>query len=611
MEKLFRIECKDSIESLLKQLQCRQKTSAVLLWGGYCLECRLQIISGESLSLLAILAEDGPDYPTEADLPILCFNIEQSIYFFPITVSAMQKNLLYLKAPTLVYTNLRRYLPRNNIDKSDRVTAFTWNDQDEKQTHHVRDINVRGMSFLCGQPYYSTGQLIQNVLITFEDKAEVVLDVIVKYCIPAADGMHHICGMSFCTIEERELEIISAYIFNKNFGNVIDCLELSADTIYQFTLASGGFTQQDEESRIVRHREMMHVADELHGLGTLSFYYAYTNFFNTIAEDHSHKTQTLAADISAIYSLLRIYDATFYLNHCMFLLAATDGEPSGTAAADDAEKIMRIHSSITTTLICHRYFRYYLDYFTLDAAGRSVYKNFTHFIDDPNKFQLDYFELFHCDVESSMNFKDSMPGIDPPVETSPGLSGTTTSPSGADMVIDCTVLEDTSAFIEYAMANISPLENEAYGYNSLASLQLGDIKQLFGMVKLYLSRCVWVVSRGGKTLGYAVSEVYSNGLNLRNQLDLTRIFFAETMTPEDRRSFVSAVVRKCAAFYSRFNKSSFGLLFKVDLDDVDIYTRENIRYFTTLGRVIGNKDSIIEYCKFLSIRQELRETPLF
>lgn len=473
-----------------------------------------------------------------------------SFFTFPTQIIDSNYEHAKIKKPNLIYMSYKRMLPRYIIEEDDSVIALI-----NKKEFKISDINTKGISFISDDiTDLKIGQTVNNVILKIEEK-EIPVDCIIKYC-SINKNEKYVYGACFIDTEWFAYRDIFQYIFNKTYPNLSSLSKFSSEEIYELFEKSGYFRLNAEAASI--------------------------NFKNMLFS-HNKISQAEHVFINPVYmkddkmlssaALIRVYNRTFLGQH---LISVPESRMIPKSKTD-------IYLGSLDYMLNHPYFSYYLTYFIDEFAWHmQMYKSFEDYINDKNKLRIDVWIPLKCIIPTEMESSNLYKTNNFTIEE---------------------MEQDYGDFIKYCENELDSIERECYGYNN-ENLKLNQIKEVYDILGLYLKRKLWRICDNDKILAYVVGEVYSNGLNLINLLDMCRIYLVDEKA--DKNKIIQTLLSSSNQFFRKFKKTEYSIIFKsLDIKESDLYKEglniPGVSYSGfQWGRLIANKQGALEYRQLLS-----------
>ena len=83
---------------------------------------------------------------------------------------------------------------------------------------------------------------------------------------------------------------------------------------------------------------------------------------------------------------------------------------------------------------------------------------------------------------------------------------------------------------------------------------MDEVKKLYTETDLFVDRKIWVVKQDNQILAFVVAEVYTNGLNFINIIDMCRVYF--TSRESDKEGIINSVYLAINEFYMKMKRET-------------------------------------------------------
>lgn len=470
---------------------------------------------------------------------------KDELLFFKSKIIELIDNSTYeITKPDIIFSSIRRYISRYKVNEHEDITVQFLGDSSKYQ---IADISTKGLSFLSKSIIRSEENITKSLNIRIKD-TEILVDGKFKYCRKQRDG-HYITGMSFQNLRWSDYYFLFFYIFSNDYSHLKYLADFTSEEIYNLFEEAGylGLKPREEIDEIFQDliRNIVIIKDKTQ-ISINPVFFKDGKLLSTA-------------------SLLRIYDRTF-LGHQL-------------AAVPEARLIPKSKSDIylgfADILLNHPYFEYYLSYILDLPWHQEMFKKIGEIIRDKNKFLLDFIQYFECNIIECSNKNNYVWNS------------------------NCEVVERADEFIEFFKDKNDPIIVNSYSY-LINSFCLPEIKQAYELLGLYVDRKLWRVKKGKKVMAYIVAEVYSNGLNLFNVLDMCRIYFTDS-NDVNINYIIQEMIPNIAAYYQSYKKKKFNIMFKCSNELIKEINLNGLKYKYQFGRIIISKEGVAEYKKFVSI----------
>jgi amino acid adenylation domain-containing protein/thioester reductase-like protein len=475
----------------------------------------------------------------------ITFHNSEVIFLFKSEVTSAFKNTYTINKPAILFSSFRRLMSRHRIsEKEDIYMEFA----NEKRKYRVFDISTTGLAFISENKGFDKERIYKNITIVINDEIKIFFDGLIKHIRVATNG-EHIYGMRFSNMELASQNMLFLCTFRKIYPRLVLLGEALTKDILNLYEKSHYFKCTYKDSQYI-----------------LSCADIYIKGFQEISENSTITSGLVFYKNDrplAMSSVLRIYNRTF-IGHQIISLPETKL---------DTNPIKEVQTALCDFLINHSSFEYYISYIILDFQSLlDYYIGFEGIINDNNKFKVDTLQCIECNCEEYTTFSET-----------------------GDF--ECILLENTEEFIEFCKSNLSQIEFMSYSYNA-TQVQLTEIKQIYNALELFADRRIWCIKNAGKVVAYAVAECYTDGINLFNSLDILRVY--STTDVFDINNIFEALIPQAIIFYKDNNKN----VFFIHLDDEQVGAKDinipGLNYRYPVGRIISNKEGVIEYKKFLN-----------
>lgn len=484
------------------------------------------------------LAEPDERYDPGMRLNI-SFILKETVFNFDTVIMNVENGILELNPPAVFKSSFKRYYSRYSPSNSEQLVVKL----PDGTLHDVKDITTSGVAFYSDKLIYGIDSRIRNMEILLDGDA-VCLDADVRYIIQADDG-NYFYGTEFTNNGWFSHYSLFEYIFKQTYPDMKQIFDFSKEDIYMLYENSGYFGLKDRSEIDV------------------SFEYMYTNLKEVVKYPQLTSNPVFVHNKKMYMgaSVLRVYNRTFIAQHLASL-------PESRLLPGSKHSI---YLGISDYLICNPYFEYYLTYFIARNRWHSrMYGNIGGYIDDDTKYLCDTLESFQIFFNE---FNHT------------GFEG-----------YEAITLDDNSEFAEFAEKNIPFLIRKTMAYGK-ENIELDEIKQIYGLIGLYLDRRIIKITKNDKTMAYAVCEAYSSGLNLFDLLDTIHIYPVEVDV--DLNPVMDSLMQEARYFFDQYNKKAAYIFIRPDSCDKDAVNIKGIRYYDLLGRGIASKGGIIEYKNLL------------
>lgn len=468
---------------------------------------------------------------------------DELLFFKTKIVELVDNSSCKIAKPDIIFSSIRRLISRYRVKEHEDITLQFLGDCNKFQ---IADITTRGLSFLSESAIHLEKNITKSLNIRIKDK-EIFAEGKFKYSRKQKDGLY-IIGMSFQNLRWSDYYFLFSYIFSKNYPHLKYLADFTSEEIYNLFKEAGYLSLKSKEEIDENFQDLFKNIIVIKDKTQISI--------NPVFYKDGKLLSTA--------SLLRIYDRTF-LGHQL-------------AAVPEARLIPKSKSDIylgfADILLNHPYFEYYLSYILDLPWHQEMFKKIGEIIRDKSKFLLDFIQYFEFNIiEYSEN----------------------------NFVWDnkCEVVERIDEFIEFFKFENEQIIVDSYSY-SINSFYLPEIKQAYELMGLYVDRKLWHVKKGKRVVAYIVAEVYSNGLNLFNILDMCRIYFIES-SDSNIHYIIQEMMPHIAAYYQSYKKKKFNIMFKCSDELIKDINFVGLHYKYQFGRIIISKEGVAEYKKFISV----------
>ena len=405
----------------------------------------------------------------------------------------------------------------------------------------VADISTSGIAFTLDQDVLEVGDSLKNAVLEFPDGTSINLDLEVKR-VTQSNGYTY--GTAFVDVDWPSFNSILTYIFSQEYPYLKALHEFSRDEVYDLYSVSGYMKLKAKDEMDRNFGKMLESLDKIKGK-------------NQVCLDPVFFKD---GKILSGASLIRIYGGTFLGQHL--------------AAIPDARMLIKskldIYLAIVDFLANHPYCKNYLSYIVDISWHRKMFQSICDIINDKSKFLADSLQYFRCEVDTCGALEDN--------------------------TYTCKELENVRGFLEFAKNTLEPIVVDCYEYNS--GFYLNEIKRTYEVLDIHLNRKIWCVYEGEKPLAYAVIEVYPDGMNLFNVLDLCQLYpIGEDV---DYAKVLLALLPKASTFFKKYSKQGFNLMFKADEETAQKVSIDGVKYQFAFGRIIASKEGILEYKRLIN-----------
>jgi len=465
----------------------------------------------------------------------ISYLLRETIFEFESTILSVQTTFLTLTVPKIFKSSFKREYSRYFPKLNEEIHIIL----DDGTTCEVKNINTSGVSFYNNNIGLKIEDSIRNICIVFSGNS-VCVDTKIKYII-STDTDKLLYGAEFESIDWFSNYALYNYIVKKTYPKVKEITDFSKETIYQLYDESGYFDLKSRKEIEVSFNNMFDLMNKIK---------IYPQIISNPAFYHNNQIYMGA-------SVLRIYNNTFLAQH---LAAIPQARLFSTSKAS-------IYLSINDYLLCNPHFKYYLTYF--DATNKwhnKMYQNIGGFIEDDTKFLYDTLDYFECYFEHY------------------GQNNISTYQSQ--------ILTNPIEFIKYANNNLPKLYNQTHGYN-IDNFKLSEVKQLYEMAGIYTQRQLIKITNNNNLIAYGIIEVYSEGLNLYNVLDMLRLYIVDRNC-DMNEVFISAI-NECKYFFDKYKKKKFNIFVKLTKDARKSINIPGVNYDFLVGTVMANRIGSVEY----------------
>lgn len=473
------------------------------------------------------------------------FSYKDVLFFFDTDITEATEDVWRLQKPSLIFSPFERLIARYKVGEDEEAMVFF---HGQPKGYKLLDISARGLSFASEDRCVREGELIRCVTVKVGNDIEVLVDASVRYC-KRGDEQEYIYGLAFLDMDWMTNNKLFNYIFEKTYPNIRPMEDFSNDEIYKLYADSGYLDLKSRDEMDINFSNMMNILEKVRYKSQISTNVVY------------YKEGKLLTGAS----LMRIYDRTF-LGHQL-------------ASVPEARFVLRtktdIYMGFAEFMLNHPYGKYHLAYFEAASVWQNeMYRTIGEYINDKNKFYCDTVHYFECYVDS---FKST----------------------GADKNYRNETLYNPSEFIRYCQKTMEPLVAGCYAYNT-EHFQLMEIKHAYEMVDMSIARRLWRITMHGTVVAYAVAEVFTDGLNLFNFLDMCRVYF--TGEEVDIKQVLQALLPEVIMLFKKYKKKKINVFFKAD-DGVigEVETLPGVSYMCLTGRAFVNQEGMSEHKKLLAV----------
>ncbi|NLY76300.1 MAG: hypothetical protein GX075_13540 [Firmicutes bacterium] len=536
-----RIEDQNYIRSLFRNIS-REKESLVLIDCGNLNFYAKMIVTSFKDNSITIKTDVDIDVNILKNSKIKVSFIfkEEFINFESTLLEVINKEKFLIQKPETILSSLRRLLSRYKI-KNDEIVELQISENGPFCS--LLDISTKGLSFLSNEPI-AENTVLSNINISFNHEVKVWVDGYVKYCIPTKN-CNYLCGLSFLNASWEVFDKIFNYIYKQKYPKLKPLFNCDIEQIYNLFFDSGYLNLKPKEEMEDNFNKMANNLDKIKNRSQLSFNVAYLD----------------NGKLFSTASLLRIYNRTF-LGH---QLAAIPEARMNLKTKTD------IYLSLCDFLLNHPYCLYNLMYFDANSLWHNqMFKRISNYIDDKNNVLYDSIQLFEFEIKSFKNVKSKL---------------------------TCKQLGDNKEFLEYCEKNIHNIEMNSYSYND--GFWLEEIKQVYELVGLFMDRKLWGIFYDEKIIAFIVTEVYFQGANLYDLLDMARIYIKDYK--ENAEDIIKAALPAIVPFYRRYNKEKFNVLIKIEDKAAYSINIQGLNYSHRMGRFFMSLRGLSTYKKILML----------
>lgn len=464
------------------------------------------------------------------------FSVQEASFAFEVNPARVDAHNYKIKKPTKIFPLFRRLLPRYTFKPGEEAYITFLNSFNKYQ---VIDINTKGLAFISKKRLLEKENFSVKIMINSFD---IYTDGKIKHSCNK-NGLYSY-GISFFNMDWESYLKLFKFIFQRAYPNLRELGDFSKEEIYNLFEESGYLNLKPKNEMQVHFNDMVKVIDKIRNkilINTNSVYY-----------DKS---------ILSSASLLRIYNQTF-LGH---QLAAKVTTKTNLKSKTD------IYLNLVDHILNNPYIENHLAYFINDLSWHDkMYKKIRDYINDAGLFIYDNLNFLEYNIKDLITLKIN-----------------------TDIKIE--LLDNYDEFIIFANQNLETLTNYCYGYNK-ENINLTELKQIYSVFNLLINRKIWRISKDN-VIGYIVAEVYSNGLNLFNVLDMCRIYLNNY---DNISEIFPAILNEVSIFYLQYQKNKFNILFKYHNTEKTNYDIPYLKYINVFARVMANKKGMSLYRKFLT-----------
>jgi len=465
----------------------------------------------------------------------ISYLFKETIFDFETIILSVQSNLLTLSVPKIFKSSFKREYSRYFPKLNEELYIIL----DNGTKCEIKNINTSGVSFYGNEISLNVEDTIRNICIVFNGDS-VCMDATIRYIIPA-DNNRFIYGTQFKNMDWFSNYSLYSYILKKTYPKVKELTDFTKETIYELYNKSGYFDLKPQEEMRASFNNMYKLMNKIK---------VYPQIISNPAFYHNNQIYMGA-------SVLRIYNNTFLAQH---LAAIPQARLFPTAKTS-------IYLSINDYLLCNPHFKYYLTYFDANNKWHNkMYQSIGKFIDDDTKFLYDTLDYFKCDLEKYNQKKKNK--------------------------YQSHMLTNFTEFIWYANNNLPKLYVQTHGY-TMDDFKLDKVRQLYEMAGIYTRRQLIKITNNNNLIAYGIIEVYSEGLNLYNVLDMLRLYIVDENC--DINEVFSSAINECKYFFKKYKKKQFNIFIKHICDTKELINIKGVSYDFLVGTVMANRMGSIEY----------------
>ena len=464
---------------------------------------------------------------------------------FTSEITTVFKDKCTVAKPKNIFTSFKRLMPRHRVIE-DEMIFFECSGNTAK--NRISDISLKGVSVISERADFEIGQILENVSITFNENKQIFKSGVVMNTKKLKNGTF-IFGISLDINDLKDRNIISDYILNKIYPELIHLEDASNEDIYSIYQKSGFLS-------IIGINEDGYFDFSVNTLDSLRKIYKRHLISSGLLFYKNGKPMSMG-------SVFRIYNDSF-IGHQVI---------STTEAQLESKPISDVNSGMCDFLLTHPDFKYFISYQIVDMIRQQeYYMSIEGIIRDNNKFIFDILQFFEYDRTRKNDTHNPLGYI-------------------------CKTEENPEPFFEYCKNSLEPLETKSYDYTT-ENFALNDVKKAFNKKGLFIERQLFGIYKSDEIVAYALAECFSDGINLLSSVDICRVFLVDGT--EDIRHVLNSLIKPVDAFYDKHGKSKFYVALKTREKTAEDVVISGLEYKFPAGRVIADREGLTEYKKLIT-----------
>lgn len=432
-----------------------------------------------------------------------------------------------VKLPEKIILETNRINKRLNIKNNNDLGLMV-----DNKFYKLNDISIEGFSFET-ETKFIAGEKYYGILVLLDKELNINFKVV--RCLKS--NSKYLCGALIYDINWKNQKCILDYISRYNRPNIIKRDEYSNKELFELFKTSGYLSFKSEKDEKNKYNELVDVSSKIGNIDRLSISPAYK------------KNKILSSA-----GLLRVYNNTFLGHH---LISIPESRRFLKAITDLYTSFLDYLSLCPEAL--------YLTYFDANNVwNNKMYTYYNDLIANKSDYYIDNLKIFYVDINKIETLKSSKK-------------------------YSCEFSKNTKNFITFCNENLEQIIVDSYCYNK--EFHLNHIKEIYDTHNLFFDRKLYYVYKESRIVAYVVAEVYSNGLNMSDILDMVRIY---TKYDVDYNSILNVVIPHLNIFYKSYKKNKYNIVGKMDqsIDFKGVVDSER-----NCGRLMINKNGLSLYQK--------------
>lgn len=471
----------------------------------------------------------------------ITFSNDEVIFLFTSVITGTLGNTCDVERPSILLSSFRRVHPRVRVPKNGTHKACFI---ELGKAFDIKDISSSGFSFITENFSFQIGEYFYNVLLQMGDSNEIYVDARIERCSKIRNGkMLYACSMKFRDWKNK-YKIFEYQLYNKlkNIKPISteDCIK------YGTILKNSGFY---EAINIINEKVISDFSEFFYNFKNIPFLW-----FGI--------SRLLDGKPGNFSSVLRIYNRTFQMQQIHSSIESKFDNKSST----------EVFMGLAEYLMINPGFNYLISYIAYDVEQhKDTFQEIYGIIGNRSRFIYDTLQLFKCSSEEALG-------------------------SNSAGHAKCEMLNKPQQFLDFCKEKLEGLEIKAYSYTQEHYFH-NEIIQLYNVLGKNVSRALWRVVENTSVCAYAVAEYNEAdpGIYLTN---MCRVYFVETGC--NIRDILQALIASVAMFYKKIGCKYFYISFKAwdkVAKDVEL---PGLKYLSSIGRVMADRNGIVALKKFLS-----------